>query len=149
MFSYWPNRMGWRQKVLKPLCTFMLLSWWCPLGQGKGHLPAKEYMLVDRLVSILTHLSSHWTVPLTRKFRQRLTKTHSFEAQTFSLTFATLHYINGVTTHESSIKTGSCTHLHTCIQQKIELTVNVTANSLATFSYLIQIKYPQSRVEGL
>jgi len=61
---YWPNRLGWRQKVIKPLKTFMKLSWWCPLGQGKGHLLAKEYIIMDRLIPILTHLSSHLTVPL-------------------------------------------------------------------------------------
>ena len=62
---YWPNRSGWRQKVIMPLRTFMLLSWWCPLGQSKGHLPAREDIIMDRLIPILTHLSSHWTVPLT------------------------------------------------------------------------------------
>ncbi len=54
----------WRQKVIMSLTTFMKLSWWCPLGQGKWHLPAKEYIIMDRLIPILTHLSSHWTVPL-------------------------------------------------------------------------------------
>jgi hypothetical protein len=34
------------------------------LGHGKGHLPAKEYIRMDRLIPILTHLSSHWTVSL-------------------------------------------------------------------------------------
>ncbi len=61
---YWPNRSGWRQKVVMPLRTFMLLSWWCPLGQCKGHLPAREDIIMDQLIPILTHLSSHWTVPL-------------------------------------------------------------------------------------
>ncbi len=61
---YWPNRSGWRQKVIMPLTTFMKLSWWCPLGQGKWHLPAKECIIMDRLIPILTHHSSHWTVPL-------------------------------------------------------------------------------------
>jgi hypothetical protein len=42
----------------------LLLTWWCPLGQGKGHLPAREYIIMDRLILILTPLSSHWTVPL-------------------------------------------------------------------------------------
>ncbi len=37
---YWPNRLGWRQKVLQPPSMFMLLSWWCPLGHDKRHLPA-------------------------------------------------------------------------------------------------------------
>jgi hypothetical protein len=63
--DYWPNRLGWRQKVLKPLKTFMLLSRWSPLGQGKGHLPAREYIRMDRLIPILTPLCSHWTIPLT------------------------------------------------------------------------------------
>ncbi len=61
---YWPNRLGWRYKVLKPPKTFMLLSWWCPLGQGKGHLPARENIRMDLLIPILTPLSFHWTVPL-------------------------------------------------------------------------------------
>ncbi len=65
---YWPNRSGWRQKVIMPRRTFMLLSWWCPLGQSKGHLPAREDIIMDRLIPILTHLSSRWTVPL-RHFR--------------------------------------------------------------------------------
>jgi hypothetical protein len=34
------------------------------LGQGKGHLPTREYIIMDRLIPILTPLSSHWTVPL-------------------------------------------------------------------------------------
>jgi hypothetical protein len=33
--DYWPNRLGWRQKVLQPPSMFMLLSWWCPLGHDK------------------------------------------------------------------------------------------------------------------
>jgi hypothetical protein len=37
------------------------------LGQGKGQLPAKEYIRMDRLIPILTHLSSHWTVPLSKQ----------------------------------------------------------------------------------
>ncbi len=61
---YWPNRLGWRQKVLQPSNTFMLLSWWCPLGHGKWHLPAIQFILTVRLIPILTHLSSRWTVPL-------------------------------------------------------------------------------------
>jgi hypothetical protein len=61
---YWPNRLGWRQKVLQPPITFMILSWWCPLGQGKWHLPAIQFILAVRLIPILTHLSSRWTVPL-------------------------------------------------------------------------------------
>jgi hypothetical protein len=42
----------------------MLLSWWCPLGQGKGHLPAREYII---LIPILTPLSCHWTMDSTLK----------------------------------------------------------------------------------
>jgi hypothetical protein len=42
----------------------MLLSRWCPLGQGKGHLPAREDIIMDRLIPILTPLSCRWTVPL-------------------------------------------------------------------------------------
>ncbi len=61
---YLPNQLGWRKKVLKPLITFMLLSGWCPLGHGKGHLPAREYVIRNRLIPILTPLSSRWTVPL-------------------------------------------------------------------------------------
>ncbi len=44
---YWPNRWGWRQKVIMPLTTFMKRSWWCLLGQGKWHLPAKEYIITN------------------------------------------------------------------------------------------------------
>jgi hypothetical protein len=61
---YWPNRLGWRQKVLHPPSTFMLLSCWCPLGHGKWYLPAIQFLLAVRLIPILTHLSSRWTVPL-------------------------------------------------------------------------------------
>jgi hypothetical protein len=42
----------------------MLLSWGCPLGHGKWHLPAIQFILTVRLIPILTHLSSRWTVPL-------------------------------------------------------------------------------------
>ncbi len=61
---YWPNRLGWRQKVLQPPSTFMILSWWCPLGHWKWHLPAIQFILAVRLILILTRLSSRWTVPL-------------------------------------------------------------------------------------
>ncbi len=61
---FWPNRLGWRQKVLQPPSMFMLLSWWCPLGQGKRHMPAIQIFIAVRLIPILTHLSSRWTVPL-------------------------------------------------------------------------------------
>ncbi len=61
---YWPNRLGWRQKVLQPPSMFMLLLWWCSLGHGKRHLPAIQIFIVVRLIPILTHLSSRWTVPL-------------------------------------------------------------------------------------
>ncbi len=56
--------MGQCQNVLQTLNRFMLLLWWCPLGHSKGQLPAKEYIRMDRLIPILTHLSFHWTVPL-------------------------------------------------------------------------------------
>jgi hypothetical protein len=72
---YWPNRLGLRQKVLKPLKTFMLLLWWCPLGQGKGHLPAMQFILAVRLIPILTHLNSRWTVPLRCKYEDLAEKT--------------------------------------------------------------------------
>ncbi len=42
----------------------MLLSWWCPLGHCKRHLPAIQIFIAVRLIPILTHLSSRWTVPL-------------------------------------------------------------------------------------
>ncbi len=42
----------------------MLLSRWCPLGQDKEHLPARQFIILDRLIPILTHLSCHWIVPL-------------------------------------------------------------------------------------
>ena len=64
---YKPNRLGWRQKVLQPPSMFMLLSWWCPLGHGKRHLPAIQIFIAVRLIPILTHLSSGWTVPLTKE----------------------------------------------------------------------------------
>ncbi len=51
------------QGVCPPL-TFMIFSWWCPLGPGKWHLPAIQFILAVRLIPILTHLSSRWTVPL-------------------------------------------------------------------------------------
>ncbi len=38
---YWPNRLGWRLTVLQPPSTFMLLSWWCPLG----HDTCRQYSL--------------------------------------------------------------------------------------------------------
>ncbi len=66
---YWPNWLGWRQKVLKPLKTFMIFSWWCLLGLGKWHLPAIQFILTVWLIPILARLSSRWTVPLrTEKF---------------------------------------------------------------------------------
>ncbi len=37
---------------------------WCPLGHDKRHLPAKQIFIAVRLIPILTHLSSGWTVPL-------------------------------------------------------------------------------------
>ncbi len=71
LLSLLTHRSGWRQKVIMPLSTFMLLSWWCPLGQSKGQLPAREDIIMDRLIPILTHLSSHWTVPLSQKYSPR------------------------------------------------------------------------------
>jgi hypothetical protein len=35
------------------------------LKAGKGHLLAREYIIMDRLIPILTPLSSRWRVPLT------------------------------------------------------------------------------------
>ncbi len=61
---YWPNWSGWRQKVIQPPRTFMILSWWWPLGHLKWHLPAIQFILAVQLIPILTHLSSRWTVPL-------------------------------------------------------------------------------------
>jgi hypothetical protein len=55
-----PVGMAPKSTVLK---TFMLLSWCCPLGQGKEHLAAREFIIMDRLIPILTPLSSRWTVP--------------------------------------------------------------------------------------
>ncbi len=54
---YWPNQLGWRQKVQKPLETFMILSWRCPLGHGKSHLTAIQFILTARLIP--TPLSFH------------------------------------------------------------------------------------------
>ncbi len=56
--------MGWRQKVLQPPRMLMLLSWWCPFGHDKRHLPATQIFIAVRLIPILTPLSSRWTVPL-------------------------------------------------------------------------------------
>ncbi len=36
----------------------------CPLGHGKGHLQATQIFIAVQLITILTHLSSGWTVPL-------------------------------------------------------------------------------------
>ncbi len=66
---YWPNRLGWRQKVIQPPSMFMLISWWCPLGHDKRHLPAIQIFIAVPLIPILNHLSSRWTVPLTLNFR--------------------------------------------------------------------------------
>ncbi len=44
--------------VLKTLNKFLLLSWWCPLGHGKGHLPTRQFIKMDRLVPVSTHLFS-------------------------------------------------------------------------------------------
>jgi hypothetical protein len=64
LLSLLTQQVGMASKSSNALRTFMLLSWWCPLGQSKGHLPAREDIIMDRLIPILTHLSSHWTVPL-------------------------------------------------------------------------------------
>ncbi len=40
--------------TFKPLKMFMLLSRWYLLGHDKGHLPAREYIISDRLIPILT-----------------------------------------------------------------------------------------------
>jgi hypothetical protein len=53
-------------KCTKDAEKFMLLSGWCPLGQGKEQLPAKQFVILDRLIPILTHLSCLGTVPLMR-----------------------------------------------------------------------------------
>ena len=41
-----------RQNVLRTLKTFMLLSRWCPLGPGKGNMPARQLIKMDRLISV-------------------------------------------------------------------------------------------------
>ncbi len=56
---YWPNRLGKRQNIVRTLKTFMLFSWWWPSGTGKGHLPARQFIKMDRLIPVLTHLSFH------------------------------------------------------------------------------------------
>jgi hypothetical protein len=55
MYDY-PNRLGWRQNVLKALITFML---WCLLQHGKGHLPARQFIKMNRLIPVPTHLCFH------------------------------------------------------------------------------------------
>ncbi len=56
--------------ILQPPRMLMLLSWWCPLGHDKRHLPATQIFIAVRLIPILTHLSSGWTVPLIEIFLQ-------------------------------------------------------------------------------
>ncbi len=80
---YWPNRLGWRQKVLQPPITFMILSWWCPLGHGKWHLPAIQFILAVRLIPILTHLSSRWTIPLKSAFSLLYSTSSAFNTSLF------------------------------------------------------------------
>jgi hypothetical protein len=67
------NPTGWDGVKKYYSRTFMLLSWWCPLGHGKWHLPAIQFILTVRLIPILTHLSSRWTVPLMAKCAVRRT----------------------------------------------------------------------------
>jgi hypothetical protein len=38
---------------------------WCSLGPGKGHLPARQFIKMDGLIPVSTHLCFHLTVPLT------------------------------------------------------------------------------------
>ncbi len=33
--------------------------WWCPLGAGKGHLPARQFIKMDRLIPVWAHLCFH------------------------------------------------------------------------------------------
>ncbi len=46
------------------LKTCMLLSWWCPFGAGKELLPTRQFIKIDRLIQVSTHLCFHLTVPL-------------------------------------------------------------------------------------
>ncbi len=82
-----------------PLRTFMLLSWWCPLGQSKGHLPAREDIIMDRLIPILTHLSSRWTVPLRIPIRIYSMVTH------FQLPPYEYHWTSRQARHIASVPT--------------------------------------------
>ncbi len=52
-------------KAAENVCEALVMV---PLGQGNGHLLAKEYIIMDRLISILTHLSKF---PLDRTFNVR------------------------------------------------------------------------------
>jgi hypothetical protein len=58
---YWPKRLGWRQKVLKPMKTF-----------------------TARLIQILTPLSSRWTVPLNQLTPTQTTKRTVFKKSSYT-----------------------------------------------------------------
>ncbi len=53
------HRLGQCQNVLRLLKTFMLLSWTCPFGAGKGHLPTRQFIKMDRLIPVSTQLCLH------------------------------------------------------------------------------------------
>ncbi len=61
---YWPNRLGQFQNMLRTQKTFMILSWWCPFEAGKGHLPARQFIKMNGLILVSTHLCFHQTAPL-------------------------------------------------------------------------------------
>jgi hypothetical protein len=54
--SIWPNWLGQCKKVSRTLKTFMLVSWWCPFGAGKIHMPAREFIIRGRLILVSIHL---------------------------------------------------------------------------------------------
>ncbi len=44
------------RNVLRTLQTFMLLSWWCSFRAGKGHMPTRHFIKMNRLITVSTHL---------------------------------------------------------------------------------------------
>ena len=53
---FWPYQLGWHKNVLKTLKMFMPLSWWRLLGPGKWHLPARQFIIMYRLIPLSTPL---------------------------------------------------------------------------------------------
>ncbi len=47
------NRYTKDAEKWKRLCR--QLSWWCPFGAGKEHLPTRQFIKMDRLIPVSTH----------------------------------------------------------------------------------------------